>query len=472
MPTINNNKKILDSKQWEMMSPAPASNSSNTLGYVASSRHVKHQVMYLAASSAQHLYFPSENAWLQIGNQSISIGSGLGIAASGVSTGNNTAAATLTATGGTTTTIITNQTLARDLRGFSIHIVSGPNAGSTLEIRSNTIGANATITVDSQASAFTASTVFRLITPTWYVASSGSSNFRKYDFATNTWVTLANPSFGSSESRLIATPSWIDTNYVAFATGTATAGGASTLTNSSKNWTANQWANYQVRLVSGTGAGQIRTITSNTATVITVGTAWTIQPDSTTTYSIEGNDDFLYYFGSGVSTVQRYSISANTWTTLSPTTARGGSLSSNGSGANWVWEVNDADWSNENSIRNGSRIYSFRGGSSSTLDYYDIAANTWVNSITYAYNSETFTTGAKYATNGNFLYIHIASGRWGRYNFVTSELEPWSNMIYPQGSGVPGELTFDVVFRDGATSIVFIYMILNSSNIMLRQMVI
>ena len=65
----------------------------------------------------------------------------------------------------------------------------------------------------------------------------------------------------STDGRLISTPS-----HVAYASGTATAGGASTLTNGAKTWTTNQWTNYQVRITGGTGSGQIRTIASNTGT--------------------------------------------------------------------------------------------------------------------------------------------------------------------------------------------------------------
>ncbi len=34
-------------------------------------------------------------------------------------------------------------------------------------------------------------------------------------------------------------------------------------------WTVNQWSNSQVRITAGTGAGQVRTIASNTATAQT-----------------------------------------------------------------------------------------------------------------------------------------------------------------------------------------------------------
>lgn len=69
--------------------------------------------------------------------------------------------------------------------------------------------------------------------------------------------------------------------------GTATAGAASTLTDGNKAWTTNEWAGYEVAVYDGTGAGQYRTISSNTATALTVSEAWDTNPDSTSKYVIK-----------------------------------------------------------------------------------------------------------------------------------------------------------------------------------------
>src|SRR5262249_46556076 len=78
---------------------------------------------------------------------------------------------------------------------------------------------------------------------------------------------------------------------IAAAPGAADAGTASsstntTLTDSSKSWAGHQWQNQQVYIASGTGPGQLRTISDNTATVLTVSTAWTTNPDATSKYVI------------------------------------------------------------------------------------------------------------------------------------------------------------------------------------------
>lgn len=66
------------------------------------------------------------------------------------------------------------------------------------------------------------------------------------------------------------------------ATGTQT---STTLQDTGKSWTTDQFAGYTVQLTGGTGSGQWRRITSNTSNTLTVG-AWSTTPDGTTTYSI------------------------------------------------------------------------------------------------------------------------------------------------------------------------------------------
>jgi hypothetical protein len=450
--------------------------------FIASSRHYRQQQLYVVSATVQYLYSAQEDAWVQIPSGALAGTFAVGACGTATSVGPSG-----TATAGTTSTITTNLTLARDLRGYSIHITGGPNAGATLAISSNTVGATSVITVPVQASAFTASTTFRLLTPRWYVlnaiTASGTTTanvFKFYDFALNTWGAaetgatdgVAPAAVIGTDSKLIATPSWQGEGYAAFATGTATAGGASTLTNSAKTWTVNQWANSQVRIVSGTGAGQIRTIASNTATVLTTSAAWTTNPDATSVYSIEGNDDFIYYMGSAAVTLFRYSISAGTWTTLSPTAARAAAPAVGMSG-HWIWEATDAAWTNESAILNGRYIYSFRGGAGAVLDRYDIAANTWASALTYAPATEVFGAGSKYVYRNNAIYVQKdATGRWFRYNVVTSEQDGWSTTTYTQGAAIAGDTSFDVRYTDGATEIDYVYMVLNTSTVMLRAMVI
>jgi len=341
---------------------------------------------------------------------------------------------------------------------------------------SNTIGANATITVATQASAFSASTVYRLMTPTFFAFGGGtlaSGSFKRYDCATNSWVTLANtglPATFGTDAKLVSTPSWIDTGYKAFATGTATAGGASTLTNSAKAWTTNSWTNFQIRITAGTGAGQIRTVASNTGTVITTSAAWTTQPDATSQYSIEGNDDFIYLMGNAAVAMYRYSISGNTWTTLAPGVARAGAPGTALSGT-WVHSVLATDWTSENAIQNGRYIYSFRG-SGASLDRYDIALNAWA-ALTYAPATETFGAGTRYAYCKDAIYVtKEMTGRCFRLDVARSSMDGWGTLLFPQSGSGQLETMFDATYRDGDTEIDYIYLVPNGVQATFRQMVI
>lgn len=477
MATTNGNRQILDLKRWEFCTPAP--NSTGTGSFVVSSRHFRQQQMYVRGSTDATMYNPAEDAWVTLPSPALagSFGGGASGTAGAWSTGSTVGVASLTATAGTTSTITTNQNFQRDLRGYKVHILAGPNNGAVLDIVSNTTGASSIIKVATQASAFTASTIYRLLTPRFYVVGAGTlaaGSFRVYDYATNTWTTLTQtglPSSLATDGKLVATPSMIDGAFKNFATGTATSATATTIVQTGKTWTASQWINSQVRITGGTGAGQIRTITANTADTLTVAT-WTTTPDATSTYAIEGNDNFLYYLGNAAVGLYRYDIAANTWSTLSPTAARAAAPGAGMSG-HWVHSVPDADWTNESAIINGRRIYSFRGSAGGVLDYYDIAANTWVSGINYAPNSETFTSGTKYALYGGRLYIQKdTTGRWFAYDFARSELFPWSTTLYPQSTAAVGDTAFDVVYKDGATEICYVYFMLNNLSILLRQMVI
>lgn len=476
MPTTSGNKKILDLKGWDFCAILPVATQAGTC--IASSRHFRQQQLCIRSNTEAFIYNPSEDGWIPITSPALAgtFGAGVSAVAGAWSTGATIGSASLTATGGTVSTIITNQTLARDLRGYSAHILSGPNAGAVLPIVSNAVGANATITVAPQASAFSASTVYRLLTPRWYVVGAGTlaaGSFRVYDYATNTWTTLSNtglPAAIGTDGKLIATPSIVDGAFKSFATGTATSATATTLTQTGKTWTTSQWINSQVRITAGTGAGQIRTITANTADTLTVAT-WTTTPDATSQYAIEGNDNFLYYMGNNAVTLFRYDITANTWSTLTPGAARAAAPGAGMSG-HWVHSVSESDWTNESAIVNGRYIYSFQGAATAALHRYDIAGNTWAT-INYAPNAETFTTGTKYALHNGLLYIQKdVTGRWYAYDFARSEMFPWSQMLYPQGAAVAGDTAFDVIYKDGPTEIYYVHIVLNTLNIHLRQQVI
>lgn len=473
MAVANFNRKILDLKRWTILTaPAPAATAAGA--FVVSSRLSQQRQLLMLSATAHYLYYPFEDGYIQIPSGALAGTFGAGACGTSTATGPSG-----TATAGSTTTLTTNLTLARSLVGYQIEITGGPGAGDVRTIAYNTVGANGVLTVTSAFSTtITASSTYRLITPRYYVLCAGTlaaGSFKVYDFALNTWTTLTItglPATVGTDGKLIATPSYGDTGAeFNFATGTATSATSTTLANSAKTWTTNQWSNYQAHIVSGTGAGQVRSIASNTATTLTVSAAWTVTPDASSVYHIEGNDDFLYYMGNNAVTLYRYSISANTWTTLAPGAARAAAPGAGMSG-HWVYGVaEDTRWADESNIINGRRIYSFRGAAGAVLDYYDIALNTWVSGVTYSPATETLTTGSKYVYSGDYLYIHKdATGRWFRYSFAQQSMVGWSTNVYPGGAAIVGDTAYDVV--EPETGIRFIQYILNTSNIVMRCMVV
>src|SRR5260370_21497182 len=57
-------------------------------------------------------------------------------------------------------------------------------------------------------------------------------------------------------------------------------------TATSKPWKTNQWVGWTLRVLGGTGAGQDRIVTSNSATQLTLSSPWSTIPDTSSTYEM------------------------------------------------------------------------------------------------------------------------------------------------------------------------------------------
>lgn len=464
MTTTVNLRPILDRKQWEMCNFAP--NVSAVGSFIVSSNLQDQYQYYITSNTVMNIYDPINDGWMA--GPSPALAGTFGAGACGV---RHPWGPRGTATGGTTTTISTNLNLQRSLKGYMVRITAGPNAGQERTIVSNTTGANSVITVDTPyATAITSASEYVLITGRLYVLGAGtlaSGSFKTYDVATNTWTTLAHaglPASIGTDGKLVSTPGYLEN----FATGTASAGGATTLTDASKSWDVNTWANYQVRIVAGTGAGQIRVITSNTATALTVP-SWTTNPDATSQYVIEGNSDAIYFLGNKAVTMYKYSVTANTWSTVTPSVARDGAPVA-GMSANWIWNVSNSEWKLASGTLNGKYIYSFRG-TTGILDRYNISTNAWENDIPWSPKTDTFATGTSWNYNNDHIYaMQPATGRLVKFNIAEQRLEPCSQLWYTQSTVHIGDRLFDVVYEDGATKLTWLYYITSNQNTLFRTL--
>ena len=170
----------------------------------------------------------------------------------------------------------------------------------------------------------------------------------------------------------------------------------------------------------------------------------------------------------------RYSISANTWTTLAPTTARAAAPGV-GMTANAIGKTGDANWANESAILDGRYIYSLRAGGGAVLDRFDIAGGTAGAGAWLAVNTvvgETFTTGSSAFPMGEFLYIRKdATNRFFKYSVVDNALRPFNTNLFTDGAALLGHKIW-VKNLDTTSNIRWVYSLQNTGTALLRIMII
>jgi len=134
---------------------------------------------------------------------------------------------------------------------------------------------------------------------------AGATNIYQSDICCNITANIQTDSsiYGTTKAKIgnfqsetypniIATPSYYNTSIYAIRYNSpalgqgSTVGTATTLIDSAKSWTTNQYSGDTVTITAGTGEGQIRKISSNTGTVLTVANNFTVIPDNTSIYEI------------------------------------------------------------------------------------------------------------------------------------------------------------------------------------------
>jgi hypothetical protein len=217
-----------------------------------------------------------------------------------------------------------------------------------------------------------------------------------------------------------------DTQYnILDASGIATSGTTTTLVDNSKKWKINQWAGKRLLLTGGTAVGQEVSITSNTATTLTVPTI--TSPDNTTTYTIIGRPI-------------------------------------PGAGTTIEW-----NWSGSVANDKGKLLISPRGGLSHTFDTYDLRTNRWTYGLFILGQGELLTTGTMYAVDGDRIYFQVnATGRIMYYDYVKNEMIPFATIPYGMSTAILGNRMEIIQTVDGLK---YLYIMRHTGNEMWRSLI-
>lgn len=476
MAETQNNRALLHKKEWQTMGVLPAASAIGTIA-VFGKNGANNIAMLLQSATLQYLYHHDEDMFIPIASGGFG-----GTWVAGVCGTYHPWSKTYTATGGSTTTVTVaaaSFNINGLARGAVIEFLSGTagNVGtrSTItEILNNAGAGTITLTLADTVTSVANNDTFRLNTGTFYIMSSGTlaaNCFKAFDVGTLTWTDKAFATGGTTngtDARLVVPYTRVDI----FATGTATSGSATTLVNSAKTWATDQWVNYQVRITAGTGKGQVRVITANTGTTLTFAAGATI--DATSVYAIEGDENAIYYLGNGAVTMYKYSISANTWSTVSVTAARA-SAPIAGMTADWVGVTGDTGWANESACLDGRYIYSCRP-TSGIIDRYDIASRAWLatTGVNYLPNL-VLANGCSSCWDGRYIYLQVAGTaaiptRIYKYNVRGNYMEPFQEDWYLAGAAVAGNKMW---IKDLSTEgvVKWLYYIASTSLVMRRIMI-
>jgi len=478
MSETQNNKPLLHRKEWQTMTPAPVASAIGT-NVIFSKNGANNVALVMYSATVHYLYHHDEDAYIPIPSGAFG-----GTWVAGVTGTYHPWSKTYTANGGSANTITVSAAsfnLNGFVRGEVLEFLSGTAANigtrtTITEILTNAGQGTITLTLADNVSAVQSGDTFRIKSGRFFVMSSGTlaaKCFQSFDIGTLSWTDLAYATGGTTN----ATDAQLVVPYMStaiFDTGTGTAASnTTTLVDTTKNWKASQWVNYQVRITAGTGKGQVRVITANDATSLTFATGTDL--DATSVYSIEGDENAIYYLGNGAVTMYKYSISGNSWSTVSVTAARAGAPAA-GMTADWVGVTGDIGWANPNDCLDGRYIYSMRP-TSGILDRYDISTRAWLPTTGVTYLPVlTLGNGSSSFWDGKYIYYMVQGTaaipvRIYKYNVRGNYMEPFAEDWYLGGAAVVGDKLW-IKDLSSAGIIKWLYYMSGTSTIVRRIMII
>ena len=231
MATTINLRKLLHRKAWETCTSAPTATTAG--GFVCSDKYDLNngsRAFMVQGASSVWLYEGNEDAWCQLPSSGIAGTFAAGSCGEYRALGAMGGVFTQTATAGTTTTLTTNDTIVRGLAGCRVRVVAGTGVGYEGTVSSNTLGANAVVTVTpASAVAFDATTQYQIYSGSLWFFNAGTTavGFSVYDVATNAWTARSVtglPTAWGTGAQLVSTMG----SAKVFASGTATAGASTT----------------------------------------------------------------------------------------------------------------------------------------------------------------------------------------------------------------------------------------------------
>lgn len=506
MSTTLGFKDTIDTPQWRPCAPVQvATVAGSTLCNDMRNDVSQDPFIYSLNNTLLSRYSPTNDGWQPIGT-AITAANGAGSAL--VFHAGQGPKGTLT-TGSSTTKVVLSTALptavgidqlannGSGLRGYKIRIVgnaNGSSSGKTEEkfIIGNTAGTAPTIVLDSALSFSPASgDAYEILSGKVYCYGGGvtSGTFKSWEVATETTsAALTSPGVGAaafavmiamSEMHVPATSSpGLGFFGLLTATASATTSITGTVAGADSALIADQYRNFQVRIVTDTGtpaaSGQRRKITTHTggaSPVYTVAT-WTTTPSASAIFVIELDNDKILLAHDGSTNTYCYNIAAATWD--STTYAVQPAVRGNGSCFGMAFGIAlGTDLTNDPSRH--SHIFTFRGTNTTTLDLFDISlttTGTWSAAIAYKGIGALPTSGwmstfDPVTNGGRYMYLNSGSIQTQQYNYrfdmKNRHLEPWAYLRYPGSTSLQANTMAHAIFQDGATKLAFIYVLQHTS---------
>jgi hypothetical protein len=211
----------------------------------------------------------------------------------------------------------TGSTLTFSDAGMNVHEVwNAPAANVNIPVNSAYQIESHVVTVDSPWDTQPDRTsTFMVMSGGLWSISSHANGFciHYYDVLADFWYAKSNVTGHlSAPGTAIAFERFTEAGG-ALLTGNVTGAAARSLTNSLANMEVNRYASMEVRITSGTGIGQTKTILANSPTVMYFSSPWEVTPDATSSYEVWRDCGKLLVAGMATAAIQMYSTSNDLW---------------------------------------------------------------------------------------------------------------------------------------------------------------